>query len=94
MRAAALATVALSLVAVACAELDPQVQAWLTASDVAVPNNDSPASQSINVAGDGCLSPKEVAYSSLILEPGQDAPGPAETCLTALLFKDYEKQHK
>lgn len=29
-------------------------------------------------AGDGCLSPKEVAYSSLILEPGQDAPGPAE----------------
>lgn len=52
MRAAALATVALSLVAVACAELDPQVQAWLTASDVAVPNNDSPASQSINVAGE------------------------------------------
>lgn len=52
----AMAAVLALLLAVARADMDPQVQAWLTASDVAVPDNNPPAS-GVNVPGKAGRAP-------------------------------------
>jgi len=91
----ALAAVLLG-VGVAQAAVDPNVQQWITDSDVAVPND--PYRGTVNIPGNGCLSPKEIAYSKAVLLPGHDAPIPTttdhstiENCIVALFYKELKK---